>query len=81
MIYTQIRNPVWANPEHTLLDCLVTFNTLGEVPFTSSLTDTDYSYEIFSKCSAGDFGPVGEYVEPVITPAIDQPVTTGTQQL
>ena len=81
MIYTQVKNPVWANAEKTLLDCLVTFETLGEVPFTASLNDTDYAYEIFIRCSAGEFGPVGEYVAPVIPPAPDQPVVEGIQTL
>ena len=81
MNYSNIKNPIWANAENTTIDCLVTFETLGEVPFTASLTDTDYSYEIFIRCNSGEFGPVGAYAVPVAIPAPNQPQTHGTQTL
>ena len=81
MVYSNIKNPMWANAENTVIDCLVTFEAIGEVPFTASLDDADYSYEIFIRCNSGEFGPVGEYVAPVVVAAADQPTSTGTQTL
>ncbi len=67
MQYTQVKNPVWANAEHTLINCEVDFNDLSEefVPFTSSPNDcTNYGPEIFYNCASGKYGPVAEYLPP-----------------
>lgn len=67
MIYSQVKNPVWANAEHTLIDCQVDFDALDDefVPFTASPNDsTSYGPEIFAACVAGTYGPVGAYVPP-----------------
>jgi hypothetical protein len=65
--YSQVKNPVWANAEHTAIDCEVNFNHLSDefVPFTSVATDVmEYSKTIFDECVAGNYGPIGEYVAP-----------------
>ena len=67
MIYSQVKNPIWANEEHTAIDCEVNFNHLDDefVPFTADPTDVmPYSKEIFDECAAGNYGPIGEYVAP-----------------
>ena len=66
--YAEIRNPKWANPEHTLIDCEVNFHHVKfEVwtPFTANPTDNaPYSKKIFDDCAAGLHGPVAEYAPP-----------------
>lgn len=65
--YTQVKNPVWVNAEHTLIDCDVNFNHLPEdfVPFTANPNDAmEYSKTIFDECVAGQYGTIGEYVAP-----------------
>lgn len=69
MQYSVVINPVWSNAEHTAIDCLVTFEGLGEVPFTASASDSvAHAVEIFQRASSGDFGVVAAYVEPEAPP-------------
>jgi hypothetical protein len=65
--YSQVKNPVWANAEHTRIDCEVDFGHLDEdfVPFTADPSDKmEYSKTIFDECVAGQYGTIGEYVAP-----------------
>jgi hypothetical protein len=66
MNYTNLTNPKWSNQEHTLIDCEVTFDEIGTVPFTANPLDTSNpsSKQIFDECVAGDYGVVAEYVPP-----------------
>ena len=69
MNYKQVRNPIWANKEHTVINCEVDFDDLIEefVPFSATLTDNyPHVVDIFQKCVNGDFGTVQEYVEPIV---------------
>jgi hypothetical protein len=62
-----VTNPVWANIEHTMIDCEVVFSHLGEmpVPFTASKNDPEaYGRELFARLEIGEFGQVAEYVPP-----------------
>lgn len=75
MNYTTVKNPIWANAEETFINCEVDFDDLIEefVPFTASANDTEeHTKEIFARCVAGDFGPIGAYVPPppFVLPAI-----------
>lgn len=71
MNYTNVKNPKWANQEHTLIDCEVDFDDLDDVfvPFTANPLDTGNpsSKQIFDECVAGDYGVVAEYVPYVPT--------------
>lgn len=75
MKYGAVTNPKWANPQCTALDVMVHFDGLGVVPFTAAPGDLPHSVEIFSRAVAGEFGPIGGYVdrpEPIpesVTPA------------
>jgi hypothetical protein len=65
--YSQVKNPKWANAEHTAIDCEVDFGHLNDefVPFTADPTDVmEYSKTIFDECVAGNYGPIAEYVAP-----------------
>jgi len=63
--YSQVKNPVWANEQHTIINCEVIFVFLDDnfVPFTADPNDVmPYSKEIFYQCVAGEYGVIGEYV-------------------
>lgn len=67
MKYTTVINPVWANAEHTIINCNVDFDDLSEetVPFAAVASgDYPHTHEIFARCVAGEFGPIAEYVPP-----------------
>lgn len=68
--YSQVKNPVWANAEHTRIDCEVDFGHLDDefVPFTANPTDKmEYSKTIFNECVAGKYGEIAPYVPYVST--------------
>lgn len=69
MHYSQVTQPVWANAAKSAVDCTVTFAAHGPVPFTASAADaTAHSQDIFARCVAGEFGPVGAYTAPPAPP-------------
>jgi hypothetical protein len=77
--YSQVKNPVWADEQHTIINCEVNFNHLPDefVPFTADPSDVmEYSADIFNRCVVGEFGQIGEYVAP---PA-PQPVPAPTKE-
>lgn len=64
MKYSAVKNPKWANAEHTMIDCEVNFDALVDefVPFTALRSgDLAHGHEIFARCAAGEFGVVQEY--------------------
>ena len=87
MNYSKVENPTW-NEAKTSIDCLVTFDGLGAVPFAATQTDIyPHTIEIYNRCIAGDFGPVADYVkrpeEYPVEILIDaaQPESQGSQTL
>lgn len=75
MKYTNVQNPTW-NKERTAINCWVTFEELGAVPF-SAVPEDRYPYvvEIYNRCIAGEFGSIADYI-----PAPDegpQPIPQG----
>jgi hypothetical protein len=82
MKYTQVKNPVWANAEHTAINCDVDFDDLREelVPFTAVASgDYEHSHQIFAECVAGQYGEIGEYVAPVVPEYVAPPAPTKEQ--
>ena len=66
-VLTSLKAPVWANAEHTIIDCVITTSQFGgeELPFTASSSDCEpHGRAIFASIVAGDYGPIGEYVPP-----------------
>lgn len=64
MNYTQVKNPKWANAEHTAIECDVNFDDLQQefVSFTAVASgDYPHTHEIFFRCVAGEFGAIAEY--------------------
>lgn len=71
MNYSTVTSPTWANAENTIIDAVVNFDALGEIPFSASPNDNEqHGREIFERCAAGEFGLVAPYVAPV--PAQDR---------
>ena len=69
MTYTNVTSPIWANANQTMIDCIVTFDNIGTVPFTATATDnTSYGPEIFADCVAEKYGPVAAFVAPPVVP-------------
>lgn len=67
MNYKQVKNPIWANAEHTAINCEVDFDDLKEefVPFTADLVDQyEHTRQIFNECVEGKWGVIAEYVPP-----------------
>lgn len=80
---TSLTNPVWANAEHTRIDCVITTSQFGDeqLPFTADQNDVEaHGRAIFASIVAGEYGPIGDYVAP-IDPAQNQPTVEGAQTL
>ena len=62
------KNPQWSNDTHTTIDLTIKWENVTEpFPFTASSTDCEaHGREIFLAAAAGQFGPVADYVPPVI---------------
>ena len=68
MEYTSVTNPVWANAENNVINCIVDFVDIGIVPFSANPLDTSNpsSITIYDQCVAGEYGPIAVYVPPPI---------------
>lgn len=67
IIFTSVANPRWVNAEKTMIDCEVTIAKFGAevLPFTASANDSEaHGRLLFQKISAGEYGPIAEYVAP-----------------
>lgn len=63
-ILTSLKNPKWANDEHTIIDCEITTNQFGDeiLPFTANPNDVEmHGKLIFQDIISGKYGPIGEY--------------------
>lgn len=62
---TSLKNPRWADAEHTAIDCEITTSQFGDevLPFTASPNDVEpHGRSIFAKLVAGVFGNIEEFV-------------------
>lgn len=69
---TSITNPVWADAEHTRVDCVITTSQFGDeqLPFTADQNDVEaHGRAIFAAIVAGEYGPIGDYVPPPVVTA------------
>lgn len=85
-LLTSVATPVWANAEHTAINCAITTSQFGDevLPFTASPNDPEaHGRAIFADLVAGKYGPIAEYVyvEPPILEAESQPTVQGAQTL
>ena len=84
MNYTDVKNPQWANAEHTAINCEVDFDDLREeyVPFTAVASgDYEHSHQIFAECVAGNDGEIAEYVAPPAPEYVAPPEPTKSELL
>ena len=84
MKYTKVLNPVWANLEHTAINCEVDFDDLREstVPFTAvAVGDYEHSHQIFAECVEGNYGDIAEYVAPIEPEYVSPPEPTKNELL
>ena len=84
MKYTQVKNPQWANAEHTQINCEVDFDDLREelVPFTAVASgDYEHSHQIFAECVEGKYGVITEYVAPPVIEYTPPPAPTKEELL
>lgn len=64
----QVKNPQWANTQHTLINLEIEHPEYGWIPFTADPNDVEeHGRQLYAEAVAGQFGPVAEYVEPVAT--------------
>lgn len=67
-VLTSVSNPVWANEQHTQIDCVITTSQFGseQLPFTADQNDVEaHGKAIFSDIVSGKYGVIGDYVPPV----------------
>ena len=69
--FTSVKNPCWANADHSLINCIVKFEHLKvEVPFTASVQDVEpHGREIFKRCVSGEYGLISDFLK---TPDVDE---------
>lgn len=79
-----IKNPVFSNADNTAIDCIVKFAEIAEeLPFNAMASDNAaHGREAFERLIAGEFGPIGLFVEQLVMDADQpQPISQGTQAL
>jgi len=61
-----VKDPVWANAEHTMIDLTIKWVEIDEeLPFTASPDDCEaHGRTIFAAAVAGEYGAVAEYAPP-----------------
>jgi hypothetical protein len=65
--YVAVKNPKWANSQHTMINCEVNFNHIAQefAPFTADPNDMyNHSKEIYADCLSGAYGAIAEYTAP-----------------
>lgn len=69
---TSVSDPVWANNEHTIIDCVITTSQFGDekLPFSARPDDVEsHGRALFADLVAGKYGTIGECVKPPVEPA------------
>jgi hypothetical protein len=68
-----ISNPVWANPENTIINCTLTDKiTWQQFEFSASLSDPEpYGRQIYEYCVNGAYGHIAPYVKPYVEPYVE----------
>ena len=65
MNYSNVMNPQWGDAEQNVINCIVDFEGIGQVPFAANPNDMyEHGKQIFADCAAGKYGPVAAYVPP-----------------
>ena len=65
------KNPTYSNADKSSVDLLVTFETIGEVPFTAHRDDVEeHGRAIYADALAGKFGNIAPYVVVFVADAV-----------
>jgi hypothetical protein len=75
MIIKSAKNPRWSNPGHSTINLTIEVEGIEtELPFTADPNDVEaHGRQLFQNAIAGTFGPIAEYVEPIVpTPTAEQ---------
>jgi hypothetical protein len=64
------KNLKWIDDEKTSIDLIVKFVSFDfEVPFSANPNDVEpHGRQIFTDCIGGKYGPIADYVPPIINP-------------
>lgn len=78
-MFNNVKNLIWANQEHTAVDCMVMHEKYGEIPFTASKNDTEeHCHALFAEIIAGVHGSIADYVPPPLIPIATATPSSGT---
>jgi hypothetical protein len=84
-ILTSLTNPIWADAEHTAIDCLITTSQFGVevLPFRADQNDVAaHGRAIFDDLVAGKYGAIADYIPPEFPIVyLNQPISQGAQTL
>ena len=68
--------PRWANQESTCVELQVDFEGIGVIPFGATPFDPEpHGRELFADAVAGEFGPIAEYVPPIVPVVVPQEIS------
>ena len=75
-----VKNPVYANQEKTVINCLVKFTEFdNDHSYTAASYDTvEHGKQIFNDLISGKYGVIGDYVAPLPSPT---PLSPTLEQL
>jgi myo-inositol-hexaphosphate 3-phosphohydrolase len=76
-----VKNPRWANAQHTAIDLEVKFAEFNaDVVYTASANDTvDYSVALYNAAVTGEYGEIADYQEPDVAQINSQLSTNVTK--
>lgn len=71
-----VHSAVWADQANTAVILAISTEDFGLIQFSASPTDVEaYGRELFAQAVAGDFGPIAEYLPPVVPAVIPQEIS------
>jgi hypothetical protein len=82
LTYTDVKNPSWANSDHTMINCEVNFSHVSEeyVLFTASESDvTEHGPKIYEECLNKKYGEISEYIAP--PPVSQENIIAGAREV
>ena len=78
MNLTNIRNPIYGDADHTVINVIVDTDEYRDIPFTASPNDPlQHGVNLYNELISGVYGIITSYVAPSTT----QPTVSGVQKL
>lgn len=76
LLLETVSDLVWGNTEHTAISLSVEHSRYGVIPFGATQDDPEpHGRDLFARAVAGEFGPIAEYVAPVVPRLVPRSVT------